>query len=352
MGNQDLLVRLNWTAPTKSGKHETANQDQMTTNGGEISAPKPIPIANINQSDLEDHEMFKDLTCVLDQHQEHHVNSTFNQHPNGTSTANQTAQDRMNKNAEQRALHACEWLTSIYEPQENVSMPRSVLYDHYLEASAVTGHEPVNSATFGKLLRAVFPTLRTRRLGTRGNSKYHYYGIGIRADRVNKVPPQFSCQIRTTPPGSVKQSYGTKKKLRISTVMRKYNNNGDAIEGEGIDGNVDEEEDDGQDDSVPNSPLMTKKLKASTSASSSSSSSHGTQPKHRKERQRLLPNAFHDIHDFSKYLEQLCMPNPASSLPMHISYESLQSFASAYYRLLMEKIEMISTLQFHKVHHH
>lgn len=42
--------------------------------------------------------------------------------------------------------------------------------------------EPVNAASFGKLIRSVFSGLRTRRLGTRGNSKYHYYGIRIRAD--------------------------------------------------------------------------------------------------------------------------------------------------------------------------
>lgn len=42
--------------------------------------------------------------------------------------------------------------------------------------------EPVNAASFGKLIRSVFTGLRTRRLGTRGNSKYHYYGIRVKAD--------------------------------------------------------------------------------------------------------------------------------------------------------------------------
>jgi hypothetical protein len=37
--------------------------------------------------------------------------------------------------------------------------------------------DPVNAASFGKLIRSVFLGLRTRRIGTRGNSKYHYYGI-------------------------------------------------------------------------------------------------------------------------------------------------------------------------------
>lgn len=38
----------------------------------------------------------------------------------------------------------------------------------------------MNAASFGKLIRSVFIGLRTRRLGTRGNSKYHYYGIRIK----------------------------------------------------------------------------------------------------------------------------------------------------------------------------
>jgi regulatory factor X 1/2/3 len=40
--------------------------------------------------------------------------------------------------------------------------------------------DAVNAASFGKLIRSVFNGLRTRRLGTRGNSKYHYYGIRIK----------------------------------------------------------------------------------------------------------------------------------------------------------------------------
>jgi len=35
----------------------------------------------------------------------------------------------------------------------------------------------MNAASFGKIVRTIFPNMRTRRLGTRGNSKYHYYGI-------------------------------------------------------------------------------------------------------------------------------------------------------------------------------
>jgi regulatory factor X 1/2/3 len=72
------------------------------------------------------------------------------------------------------------WLLDNYESAEGVSLPRSTLYAHYIEHCHQHGIDPVNAASFGKLIRSVFIGLRTRRLGTRGNSKYHYYGIRIK----------------------------------------------------------------------------------------------------------------------------------------------------------------------------
>nr|XP_015801283.2 MHC class II regulatory factor RFX1a isoform X2 [Nothobranchius furzeri] len=73
------------------------------------------------------------------------------------------------------------WLLDNYETAEGVSLPRSTLYCHYLLHCQEQKLEPVNAASFGKLIRSVFMGLRTRRLGTRGNSKYHYYGLRIKA---------------------------------------------------------------------------------------------------------------------------------------------------------------------------
>ncbi|XP_057664696.1 transcription factor RFX3 isoform X3 [Diorhabda carinulata] len=73
-----------------------------------------------------------------------------------------------------------QWLLENYETAEGVSLPRSTLYAHYLRHCADNKLEPVNAASFGKLIRSVFLGLRTRRLGTRGNSKYHYYGIRVK----------------------------------------------------------------------------------------------------------------------------------------------------------------------------
>lgn len=79
-----------------------------------------------------------------------------------------------------QTTNAVQWLLENYETAEGVSLPRSTLYAHYLRHCAENKLEPVNAASFGKLIRSVFLGLRTRRLGTRGNSKYHYYGIRVK----------------------------------------------------------------------------------------------------------------------------------------------------------------------------
>ncbi|XP_031554707.1 transcription factor RFX4-like isoform X2 [Actinia tenebrosa] len=74
-----------------------------------------------------------------------------------------------------------QWLNENYEVADGVSLPRSALYSHYLDFCEKNNLTPVNAASFGKIIRNTFPNLKTRRLGTRGQSKYHYYGITIKA---------------------------------------------------------------------------------------------------------------------------------------------------------------------------
>ena len=82
------------------------------------------------------------------------------------------------------------WLVNNYETAEGVSLPRSALYSHYQKHCTDTKQEPVNAASFGKLIRSVFLGLRTRRIGTRGNSKYHYYGIRLKASSSLTIPDE------------------------------------------------------------------------------------------------------------------------------------------------------------------
>mgnify|MGYP003729650969 CR=1 FL=1 len=70
-----------------------------------------------------------------------------------------------------------QWLLDNYEIADGESLPRSTVYNHYLAHCRQMQLASVNAASFGKLIRSVFIGLKTRRLGTRGHSKYHYFGV-------------------------------------------------------------------------------------------------------------------------------------------------------------------------------
>ncbi|XP_030313935.1 LOW QUALITY PROTEIN: DNA-binding protein RFX8 [Calypte anna] len=63
---------------------------------------------------------------------------------------------------------------------EGATLPRRLLYELYMESCNPNPECQVNSSSFGKIIRLVFPGLGTRRLGTRGNTRYHYSGIAIK----------------------------------------------------------------------------------------------------------------------------------------------------------------------------
>uniref|UniRef100_A0AAQ5YXQ0 DNA-binding protein RFX6 n=1 Tax=Amphiprion ocellaris TaxID=80972 RepID=A0AAQ5YXQ0_AMPOC len=83
-------------------------------------------------------------------------------------------------NARHFMVPASQMLEENYIVCEGVCLPRCILYAHYLDFCRKEKLEPACAATFGKTIRQKFPLLTTRRLGTRGHSKYHYYGIGIK----------------------------------------------------------------------------------------------------------------------------------------------------------------------------
>ena len=65
----------------------------------------------------------------------------------------------------------CYRLRENYEEQDSISLPRGALYSHYLDFCQEANLEPMNQASLGKVIRSIFPDVKTRRLGTRGQSK-------------------------------------------------------------------------------------------------------------------------------------------------------------------------------------
>ena len=64
-------------------------------------------------------------------------------------------------------------LNANYAPYPDGNVPRQGLYFSYRRVCDQYGIPHINTATLGKAIRLCFPTIKTRRLGVRGNSKYH-----------------------------------------------------------------------------------------------------------------------------------------------------------------------------------
>ena len=62
-------------------------------------------------------------------------------------------------------------------------MPRGRVYANYASRCATERITVLNPASFGKLVRVLFPGLKTRRLGVRGESKYHYVNFALVEDQ-------------------------------------------------------------------------------------------------------------------------------------------------------------------------
>lgn len=63
------------------------------------------------------------------------------------------------------------------------SVPRNRVYSHYATRCGTERVVPLNPASFGKLVRVIFPGIQTRRLGIRGESKYHYVDLSLVDDQ-------------------------------------------------------------------------------------------------------------------------------------------------------------------------
>ncbi|KAG8189206.1 hypothetical protein JTE90_013739 [Oedothorax gibbosus] len=79
-----------------------------------------------------------------------------------------------------QAAQTTDWLRTHYCSCPNVCLPREIIYDHYLKFCQSQKMLPICKATFGKVIRNTFPTVSSKRLGARGQSRYYYDGIGIK----------------------------------------------------------------------------------------------------------------------------------------------------------------------------
>lgn len=82
------------------------------------------------------------------------------------------------------------WIKTHLEEDQQVSLPKHEVYDDYLEYCNFNSLKPLSTADFGKVMKQVYPQVRPRRLGTRGNSRYCYAGLKKRLKLEEPVTPE------------------------------------------------------------------------------------------------------------------------------------------------------------------
>ncbi|NXK14825.1 RFX5 protein, partial [Herpetotheres cachinnans] len=93
-------------------------------------------------------------------------------------------------------MHACNWIRNHLEEHTDTCLPKQDVYDAYKRYCDNLCCRPLSTANFGKIIREIFPNIKARRLGGRGQSKYP--SAGIRRKTVVSLPPLPSLDLKVT----------------------------------------------------------------------------------------------------------------------------------------------------------
>ncbi|XP_037651649.1 DNA-binding protein RFX5 [Sebastes umbrosus] len=96
--------------------------------------------------------------------------------PSGPSSGEKSGGDSSSFNTADQ-LHTCNWIRSHLEEHSDTCLPKQDVYETYKRYCENLQHRPLSAANFGKIIRDIFPNIKARRLGGRGQSKYCYSGI-------------------------------------------------------------------------------------------------------------------------------------------------------------------------------
>ncbi|KAJ8109421.1 hypothetical protein ONZ43_g6138 [Nemania bipapillata] len=107
-----------------------------------------------------------------------------------------------------RQIFAMLWLNQVCAKGKS-SVPRGRVYANYASRCATERITVLNPASFGKLVRVLFPGLKTRRLGVRGESKYHYVNFVLAEDQPELKEPTVQPALPIQESSQLAQSFST-----------------------------------------------------------------------------------------------------------------------------------------------
>ncbi|KAF5027336.1 hypothetical protein F66182_580 [Fusarium sp. NRRL 66182] len=166
--------------------------DEVGSLVGLIRPPRPAPSRSSANNEIEMRQLF-----------------LANKHRRLQTVASELHGNERGPNSERtRQVFAMLWINSVCAKGKG-SVPRGRVYANYASRCATERITVLNPASFGKLVRVLFPGLKTRRLGVRGESKYHYVNFTI----VNDQPEARGPSVQPTQPlpetSSCTQSFNT-----------------------------------------------------------------------------------------------------------------------------------------------
>ncbi|KAI0529856.1 RFX DNA-binding domain-containing protein [Xylaria digitata] len=107
-----------------------------------------------------------------------------------------------------RQVFAMLWINQVCTKGKG-SVPRGRVYANYASRCATERITVLNPASFGKLVRVLFPGLKTRRLGVRGESKYHYVNFTLMEDQPELKEPVIQPALPIQEPSQFAQCFST-----------------------------------------------------------------------------------------------------------------------------------------------
>ncbi|XP_028645619.1 DNA-binding protein RFX5 [Grammomys surdaster] len=106
--------------------------------------------------------------------------------PSGPSIGEKSSEPSILSNEEY--MYAYRWIRNHLEEHMDTCLPKQSVYDAYRKyCESLACCRPLSTANFGKIIREIFPDIKARRLGGRGQSKYCY--SGIRRKTLVSMPP-------------------------------------------------------------------------------------------------------------------------------------------------------------------
>ncbi|XP_061872185.1 DNA-binding protein RFX5 isoform X2 [Colius striatus] len=116
--------------------------------------------------------------------------------PSGPSLGEKSSSLDLSSLSAAEYMHACNWIRNHLEEHTDTCLPKQDVYDAYKRYCDNLCCRPLSAANFGKIIREIFPNIKARRLGGRGQSKYCY--SGIRRKTVVSLPPLPSLDLKVT----------------------------------------------------------------------------------------------------------------------------------------------------------